>query len=457
MVKLGLFFLAGCFFSPYALSATKLGGYFRTEELIYPTKLPGTTNLNESLQISSQIRYLYYSPNWENGLQMGIFGDVNANVVQPAVHEIYTSYVPDKSKSHWVAGRKLEFWSKVDQDWQLGLWQPQNKFDSLRAEDQGLTGFFFKHDEGKIHFMAFASPLYLPTTNPEVKAKDGKLVSDGRWYRSPSQTFSLFGQETQIVYSLDIPDAAKLVSNPGGGLRMLYGEQDKGFWASVNYGYKPINVLLLQYKKSLFLPDKDPQTGEVTVSPAVGYHSIYGLDAGYRFESISVSASILQDQPNHKIPESPYVLQNPESMTATSVHIDTEIPLPFLSQPVKVNVDYLNITGGKIRDFDSQDSAQGAIFDQRFDFMNAASIGGEISSRIFNRPLVSSVKFTREFEQKGSLLNAELNYYPRPFWGLVLGMDLLGVDDDSATNRDTRFLNQFRANDRYYGGISYVF
>jgi hypothetical protein len=31
------------------------------------------------------------------------------------------------------------------------------------------------------------------------------------------------------------------------------------------------------------------------------------------------------------------------------------------------------------------------------------------------------------------------------------------VDDDSATNRDTRFLNQFRANDRYYGGISYVF
>jgi hypothetical protein len=297
----------------------------------------------------------------------------------------------------------------------------------------------------------------LPTTTPEVKSKDGKLVADGRWYRSPSSSFQLFGQETQIVYSLDIPDAAKLVGNTGGGLRLRFGDELLGFWASANYGYKPNNTILLQYKRSLFLPDTDPQTGEVTVSPVVGYHRLYGGDAGYQFKTGSLSVSVLQDRPEPRLPQSPFVLQNPEAMTAAAFHGDIRLPLPFIDEPILLTLDYLNITGGKIKDYDSAGAPQGAIFEQRFDFMYAISVGGEISTKIFNRSLRASAKFTRELEQKGSWVNAELNYYPRPLVGLVLGMDLLGVDDDSNANKDTRFLSQFRANDRYYGGISYVY
>jgi hypothetical protein len=70
---------------------------------------------------------------------------------------------------------------------------------------------------------------------------------------------------------------------------------------------------------------------------------------------------------------------------------------------------------------------------------------------------MSSIKYLREFDQKGTLINSEFTYYPQTSIALILGADIIGVDDSSETNKDGRFLNQFRANDRFYGGMSYVF
>ncbi|MEK7356913.1 MAG: hypothetical protein AAB250_10715, partial [Bdellovibrionota bacterium] len=46
------------------------------------------------------------------------------------------------TRARIVIGRKLENWSSLDSDWDLGLIQPLNKFDGLRSEEQGLTGAF---------------------------------------------------------------------------------------------------------------------------------------------------------------------------------------------------------------------------------------------------------------------------------------------------------------------------
>lgn len=432
-------------------------GYLRLEEMKYQSSIPENTQLNQSLLASAHFQAQTHGPSFQLGLDAAAGKYLDLGGSQYSVHELYGT-VFFNGQNQASVGRKLEFWSKLDQDWQLGMWQPRSLFDSLRPEDSGLTGVFYKHRQGDAEFLAFASPVFIPTMGPEIKQKNGSLVSDSRWYRSPSATFPFFGKQTRIVYSLDIPDLAKLVNNPGLGLRFKMGADSGGFWISGNGGYKPMNSLLLKYRQNLYAPEQGSQTGEVSISPDVGYHQLWGVDLGYRFSrSLNSSISYMEDRPESKAIEAPYVMQNPKAMKAFSFHLENNVALPFLLEPVTVTGNYLRVFGGDIVDYDSTGTARGAIFDQRFNFTHAGSIRVDFSTLVYSKRVTSSFKYLREWDQSGTLINGEIDFYPIKSLALILGADILGVDDGSDENVDTRFLNQFRANDRVYGGMSYVF
>jgi hypothetical protein len=65
------------------------------------------------------------------------------------------------------------------------------------------------------------------------------------------------------------------------------------------------------------------------------------------------------------------------------------------------------------------------------------------------------VKYLREFDQQGDLVGAEMSLQATRSWAVSVGADVLSVDNEDSV--DGTFLNQFRANDRYYGGLTYVF
>ena len=62
----------------------------------------------------------------------------------------------------------------------------------------------------------------------------------------------------------------------------------------------------------------------------------------------------------------------------------------------------------------------------------------------------------RDFEQKGVLLSTEFRFFVSTKAYFYMGADILGVDNPDE-NTSGNFLNQYRANDRYSGGFSYVF
>src|SRR6185312_4613407 len=254
--------------------------------------------------------------------------------------------------------------------------------------------------------------------------------------------------------SLDSYNISKLVENPGAGLRVRMGGDHDGAWASANYGYKPINAITLQYSKSL---DLNSQTGDVTVGPNVAYHQIFGGDLGYKYTNGMVAVSYLQDMPDPKKPSDDWILQNPHGLQAIGVHGDQAYVVPGFLNPIGLTLGYLKVIGGGITDYDSTGTPQGAIFAQRLNFTNAASVQMDFTTTAWRKKLTTSVKFLRDFDQQGSLLHTELNYFPTSSVALLLGGDVLGVDNDSASNLDSGFLNQYRANDRIYGGMSYVF
>jgi hypothetical protein len=327
-------------------------------------------------------------------------------------------------------------------------------FDALRPVDQGLTGVFYKQKIGDFEILGMATPVFIPTMGPAVQEKNGDLVYDSRWNRSPSSSFILLDQTTRIVYSIDSYDIKKLVMNPGAGTRIRMGGDHEGTWMSANYGYLPINSLTLQYSKNY---DINADAGDVTVGPNVSYHQVFGGDVGYKLAEGNFSVSYLQDIPDPKRPTDDWVLQNPHGLEALGLHADHNVNIPWFVNPVKVTLGYLKVWGGDFTDYDSSGAPQGAIFTNRLNFNNSVALKLDFASTAWSKKLLSSFRYQRDFDQAGSWLHAEVNYFPSSAWGLQLAGDILGVDNDSPTNTDSGFLNQYRANDRIYGGVNYVF
>lgn len=430
-------------------------GFLRMEGMFYSSPLPDQPELSQTLLVSGNVHFDHHSGRLQNQVDATVGKFVNMSGTTIAVNALYSSMQFDNKTV--TLGRRIESWSQVDQDWNLGLWQPNAAYDSLRPITQGLTGLFFKQKNEKHSILAFFSPIFIPTMGPEIKEKDGSLKSDSRWYRTPGSTFPVLNNDTQLVYDLDVPDLMKLISKPGVGLRYRWGDQ-KGMWASANAAYKPINALLLTYKAGLYLPETDPATGEVTIRPHVGYHALAGADVGYTWEQSTLAFSALADRPDKELPEEDgWVLQQPEPMQAVGVHFDSQVDVGYFSNPIRYSLNYLKVFGAQIHDYDAYAVERGAVFENRTNFTNAAQVAISFDTAVWNRRWTSSFKYLREFDQQGSLINGEINYYPTREIAVVVGADVLGVDSQTASEGDSRFLNQFRANDRVYGGLSYVY
>jgi hypothetical protein len=440
---------------PVAPGSRVLTGQLKLESMQYPTRIPGNAQLNSDSNLIGNFK-LQKREGLRAMLDVTASNSINHSTSHLAVSEAYLGWSGDGEKVQLLAGRKLEYWSLADSDWQLGQWQPTfSQIDALKPIDQGLSGFFWRQSSGQHELLSFLTPMFVPSMGPDVQEKDGALVSDSRWYRQPSPTFAYQGVVTRVVYNLDLPDTEKLVRNPGAGLRYKYGGTSPGFWFGLNGGYKPINSLPLRYRVNLKIPVIDPR-GEVTVAPLVEYHSIGGGDIGYRFKNGMVALSLLADRPESKLPEDKWFQQQPRSFFAQAFHSEADLDVPFLAEDLRVSFNYLRVNGGGISDVDSQGEDQGALFESRFNFTNAASVKADVRGYLLRKRVVSSFKYMREFAQKGTLIGAEFSVFPTTRWALNAGLDILGVDQVEA-NRDAAFLNQFRANDRYYGGMSYVF
>lgn len=430
-------------------------GQIRFESMQYMKEIAESPDLTNSQFLSARLSLL---GSMENFPRVSYAGDFSAGTffrrsqTQFVVHEanVATRLSPASSLT---VGRKKSFWSAMDERWQLGMYQPQFAIDALRPEEQGLTGAFLDFKGSNFEFVGFATPIFIPTMGPEIREENGSLVSDSRWYRQPSSAFQVANQNRTILYGIDMPEMSKLVANPGSALMGRWGSREKGAWIGGAWAYKPVNALILKRKNFQQISTGDI---DVTMAPDVGYHDLVSMDVGYSVDTVQASVSVLADRPHDKKADDEGAIQRLEPMQAYSAQVDWLIR-NFFTKTVQVQVSYLKVYGGGITDVTSNGKPDDfTVFDSRLKFTDAASIGlqGQLL-QIDKKPLVTKFRYLYDWAQRGSLMNTEFQLYPERSWAIVMGADILGVDDEN--DNKSGFLNQFRANDRVYGGMTYVF
>lgn len=436
------------------LNKTQFTGLLKSEATKYQSSV-ADSKLNQSFLVSVDLRAEYNNEETQSVVDFTAERFVDWQHSQFSVKELYWGRNRPDTKTERSLGRKLEYWSVADDEWSLGLWQPKQAFDGLRPQSQGLTGIFIKHQDGDLQWLGLISPMFIPTMEPEIKNDDGNLSAESRWFRSPSSTFILFNKQRRIVYSIKSPNLSELVIKPGIGARVKAGKE-LGTWGGFAVGYKPINKLLVKYEKKLVTDGQNDDTGNAPLYPLVGYHSLVSGDLGYNFKNYKVSFSYLEDRPTdiNQGSDDPYIVQRPAPSKVYSWLISANLQY---DTPTKLSLGYLRVDGGDIADFDAQGNYEGAVFSSRYQFTHAVQAKGEIKTYLRNKELITKLKYLRDFDQRGVLWGGEFNLYPRKDLVVILGGDVLGGDKNDADAQASGFLNEFRANDRAYAGVGYVF
>jgi hypothetical protein len=360
-------------------------------------------------------------------------------------------------------GRRLEAWSQLDRHWDLGLWEPLNRFDALRPIDQGLTGAFIEAGTGDFKLVAFASAIYVPEQGGNFSLQNGRFKSASPWFTEPTDRLILFSETTQVQYDILTPSTGSVISHSSGGVLLRYGTLQDGFYTQASYMFKPRNQLSTPFEGSLNLTDTS-SFAFVQVNPQVIYHQLAGAELGYNSPSqdgdraFGFGVSALADVPNNEF----------AGPNLTYQELD---PMLFLSPKVSVGFDigrtdfefavsYLQATGGGFT-MKGPFASEKAIFGSRVPFKEALAVDGRMAVGKGRRSTFTlGARWLEELSENGSMLQADasldfsMNGQSQD-WRLSLMGDVLGSRLPS--NENQGYVSRYRGNDRWISQIRFIF
>lgn len=349
-------------------------------------------------------------------------------------------------------GRKLEQWNHLDEQWNLGIWQPRFRWDYLHPETVGLTGAFLRVEQPMFKLVVWGSPIFIPERGVPISTDGGQLSSASRWFIPPPSTVSLFGRDMPVQYSLMMPGLSDLVAHPGGSVMARVGRSE-GAWGSVGYAYKPINQLFLSDTGYVQVDNISGDThGVATIYPRVLYHELFSAEGGYETEPMKAWVSVLGEHPFLDQTPSDWDSQEATPSLAVSSTVDFRVA-GSPERPTRLDISYLRQWGGNTGD--SGPDAQSGVsnFEARYPYQSAVAMG--VRSDAVAR-LSASTRVIYDIGHQGTIWSTEIRYQPRQSWVVGVGADLLtSLQTDDPEDAD--MISHFNANDRVHAGVTYVF
>jgi len=375
------------------------------------------------------------------------------------------AYVQPRKIAPWfnlTIGRAKRSWSRLDEEFNLGVWQPQLRWDYLAPVQQGLTGVFFDWSlSSQLRFTFFTSPLHFPDQGPQYRLNGGRFESSNRWFEQPHSQLQFqgnsFAKDAPLYFQLERPTEEEIIMHSSFGLGLHY-EFAAGLWTTVNYAYKPRNQIHLGLECSNCAKIGSPQPLEVTavIHPKIVKHHVITIESGFDRVDDRGWASLTADVPNKSGFPAEYQEAPLNPMLIGGLGYQHYLR-EWIGKPSWLHYSYMRV-------FELQGSGKGGLVDDdqvkssldRYPFKDLASVDWRIqlTSKRSNALSLRN-RYSYSIPERGGWLSTSFDLAQGPVVWMV-GVDILGADVD-ANSQKAGLFSTYRANDRVFGGVSYVF
>ena len=355
-------------------------------------------------------------------------------------------------------GRQRRTWSRLDEEFNLGVWQPQLRWDYLAPVQQGLTGVFFDWSLApNLNFTFFTSPLNVPDQGPQFQLKNGQFESGNRWFAQPTSRMAIFPNtamaiDAPLYFELDKPTEEDLVMHSSFGFGLQY-QTPQAFWTQFSYAYKPRNQIHIGLECANCVLVGAPMEITAVIHPKIIKHHVVTWEMGFDRIDDRGWLSITADVPN----TSGFPREWAEASLDPAIMVGASYQhYVRWYRPSWLHYSYLHT-------FDvprAHDKALG--FERvhssldRYPFKELASVEWKLMvSQLRNHQFNWKNRYSYSIPERGGWLSTSVELAQRSVtW--ALGVDVLGAQVDPNSSRAGLF-SRYRANDRVFGGVSYVF
>lgn len=354
----------------------------------------------------------------------------------------------------WTVGRQKRHWSRLDEEFGMGIWQPQLRWDYLDPIQQGLTGLFFDYTiSHSLDATFFASSIFLPDQGPNFKLQDGQFQSANRWFWAPRIAVAIASQPQPVSFDLANPKIEDVIFQPSLGGSVHYQRSGRPFWAQAAYAYKPMNQMHLGFECDACVPITT-LSPRATIHPSVLMHRVATLETGLQDENQNGWLSVTSDVPTTPKGSQAWAQSDHSDVVfagASYAHI-----FSLFQHPGWLKASYL-------RAFEKKETNPQSFVDERvessldrypYQEIVAVEWNWFVMQRARNQ-MTWRTRYTYSIPERGAWVSSQL-WLQHQKWGWNIGLDILGSDIDPSSP-DAGLFTRYRENDRVTGGMSYVF
>ena len=379
------------------------------------------------------------------------FYSLNEEQIYFSIPEVYYEFSYGSSAIS-IGKKRIPWFSKIDEIWDLGLWSPRFKWDPLRPEYHGFLGLFYKKPFSSWQISAFAQPMLTPDYGVNVDSTDGKISTHHPWFNPLPHTVELLGVETNLSYDINTSSLFDQLIKPGFGVHLQNLNNDFFNW-SMAYSYKPSHQLLLKVPISFEIQETGKDVIYSEVRPQTYYHHLLSLEGKWQTNNWVFVQNL-----NYEIPKNPTIDKNVVIKNLSKAFYLSS----YLGYNIKTRYDNsIHLFTSLLYNLEDEAEVRGEVdlpdnlFPDLRVYRQALSFGFQWPFKILNKLAVLNNKMVYDFKQKGGLISSEIRFNISPSLNVYFLADFLGIISEDAPS--SMFLIDYRANDRIQSGVTYVF
>ncbi|MBX3018894.1 MAG: hypothetical protein KF767_13470 [Bdellovibrionaceae bacterium] len=360
-------------------------------------------------------------------------------------------------QANFAVGRRKVNWSQGDEDWELGLFQPQYRWNVLRPQSQGLSGAFLTLGQPAGRGWSFelmGTPIFIPDQGAGYVLQEGRFQRVSPWFQNLPREIRLQGSDLvrTLDYNIEIPQLERIVFNSGYSLRLAFDDHAHPSQFSVSLGYKPMNTLSLGIDGWAEAGSRAP----VRIEPTVMYHKLASVDYAFRtnpetLRGFEFRAGALVEEselPREQKADLTYATYRPMVVGTTS--------LGYRNRGLAARVGYIRRSGGETQMVGPKAEELKDVALSRIPYREALSAElGITPYRRGVRSLELRTRWTEGLSETYSRWTLDANWAIDQSWGVWA--DLVLVRAEKATGRNPDLFTAFENHDSLRAGVSYAF